>query len=175
MASLTEFFAELVARLAIPDTVAIWLLILSAPICLWAALSDLRSMCIPNKAVYALFGVFVVVGFITLPLPVFGWQIVHMLVLLAAGILINAAGLVGAGDAKFLAAAGPYLWLADLSILLVLFAVVLLAAVVTHRIAKHSALRRLAPTWQSWDAGRKFPMGFPLAATLSAYLLLGAF
>jgi prepilin peptidase CpaA len=45
---------------------------------------------------------------------------------------------------------------------------------VTHRIVKHSPLRRLVPDWKSWNAGRKFPMGLPLGMTLVFYLLLAA-
>ena len=62
----------------------------------------------------------------------------------------------------------------DVGPLCFIFAANLLACFVTHRIAKHTALRRLAPNWTSWDRGRKFPMGFALGATLIAYLALGA-
>lgn len=160
--------------LAIPDSAALALLLLSAPICLWVAVSDMRAMRIPNPAVYTLFGLFVIAGPLLMPLPVYGWQLLHMPVLLLVGIALNAAGLVGAGDAKFVAAAGPCLWVADLRPLLVIFMSVLLAAFVTHRIAKHSALRQLAPDWQSWSTGVKFPMGLALAGTLVIYLALGA-
>jgi len=51
---------------------------------------------------------------------------------------------------------------------------VLLAAVLTHRIAKHTPLRRLAPDWVSWSPAKKFPMGLALGATLAVYLMLGA-
>ena len=37
------------------------------------------------------------------------------------------------------------------------------------------ALRRVAPHWASWDQeNKKFPMGFPLGATLALYLGFGA-
>ena len=160
--------------LAIPDTAALVLAILSAPVCLWVALSDLRAMRIPNKAVALLFGIFVLVGPFLMPLPDYGWQLLHMPVLLLVGMVVNAAGLAGAGDAKFVAAAGPYLWLADLHALLVIFTATLLAAYATHRLAKHSGLRRLAPDWQSWSTGVKFPMGLALAGTLTIYLAIGA-
>ena len=38
----------------------------------------------------------------------------------------------------------------------------------------YSPLRRLAPDWQSWNTGKKFPMGFALGGTLAIYLGLGA-
>jgi prepilin peptidase CpaA len=37
------------------------------------------------------------------------------------------------------------------------------------------AVRRAAPDWQSWTAGKKFPMGVPLALSLVLYLALAAF
>lgn len=160
--------------LVIPDGAALALMLLSAPVCVWVALSDLRAMRIPNVAVYTLFGLFAVSGPFLMPLSDYGWQLAHMPVLLVLGIVINAAGLVGAGDAKFIAAAGPYFWVADLRALLVIFMAVLLAAYVTHRLAKHSPLQRLAPHWQSWSTGVKFPMGLALAGTLTMYLALGA-
>ena len=161
--------------MVIPDRPALVFAILAAPICLWVAYSDLRAMRIPNPAVYSLFGLFVLVGPVVLPLGDYLWQLLHMPVLLVLGIAINAARLVGAGDAKFLAAAGPYLWLGDLRALFLIFLTTLLAGFIAHRLARHSPLRRLAPGWRSWSVGTKFPMGFPLAATLMIYLVLGAF
>ena len=52
-----------------PATAALWFLIFAAPICLWVAWSDLRSMKIPNKAVIALVCVYLAVGIAVLPLP----------------------------------------------------------------------------------------------------------
>jgi prepilin peptidase CpaA len=49
-----------------------------------------------------------------------------------------------------------------------------LAAAATHRGVKYTPLRRLAPHWDSWDKGKKFPMGFALGTTLALYLILGA-
>jgi prepilin peptidase CpaA len=166
--------AGLSRGMAVPETAALVLLILSAPICLWVAYSDLRAMRIPNMSVYALFGLFVVVGPFLMPLPDYGWQLLHMPILLVVGMIVNAAGLAGAGDAKFVAAAGPYLWAADLQVLIVIYTANLLAAFLSHRIAKYSGLRRLAPEWQSWSVGWKFPMGLSLAGTLMIYLALGA-
>lgn len=153
---------------------ALWFLPFVLPVCVWIAWSDLRSMKIPNTAVLTLTGIFVVIGFITLPMPDYAWRFAHLAVILVAGVAANAAGAMGAGDAKFIAAAAPFVALGDLSVLAILFSVTLLGAFVTHRIAKYSPLRRLAPDWQSWSVGKKFPMGFPLGATLAIYLGLGA-
>lgn len=152
-----------------------WFLFPVLPVCLWVAWSDLRAMKIPNKAVIALVAIYLVVGLIALPLSDYGWRLSHLAVLLAVGIVANALGLMGAGDAKFIAAAGPFVALGDVAPLALLFAAVLLAAFVTHRLARLSPLRRLAPDWASWNAGRKFPMGLALGPTLALYLLLGIF
>lgn len=167
--------ARLAQGVAMPDLAALVLLVLVAPVCLWVALSDLRAMRIPNQAVYLTFAIFALAGPFLMPLPTYGWQMLHMPVLLAVGIVINAAGLAGAGDAKFIAAAGPYLWVSDLRALIVIFMATVLAAFIAHRLAQHSPLRRLAPDWKSWSTGAKFPMGLGLAGTLVIYLALGAF
>ena len=160
--------------LQITAQAALWFLPFVLPVCVWVALSDLRVMKIPNTAVLTLAGIFVVIGLIALPMSVYPWRFAHLAVMLAVGFLANAVGAMGAGDAKFIAAAAPFVALGDLPMLGVLFSATLLAAFVTHRIAKYSPLRRLAPEWQSWSVGKKFPMGFALGATLAVYLGLGA-
>jgi len=94
-------------------------------------------------------------------------------IVLIIGIVLNAAGAVGAGDAKFIAAAAPYVPREDGLLVLMIYAAALLAGYVAHRIAKHSRLRTLAPDWQSWTMGKKFPMGLALGGTLAIYLALG--
>lgn len=160
--------------MAIPSLVALWFLPLVLPICLYVAFTDLREMRITNQAVVALALIFVLLGPFLMPLPVYGWQLAHLVVVLIAGIALNAAGAMGAGDAKFLAAAAPYIALGDLRLLLALLLANVLAAFTTHRLAKYTALRRVAPGWKSWDAGRKFPMGISLGTTLALYLILGS-
>lgn len=144
------------------------------PICLWVAWSDMATMRIPNKAVMALFFVYAIVGIFVLPLDDYLWRYLHLVIILLLGIVLNAVGAVGAGDAKFAAAAAPLIALGDLRLLMVLFAANLLAAVATHRLAKISPLRRMAPNWESWNRGWDFPMGLSLGTTLAIYLILGA-
>lgn len=153
---------------------AAWLLPFALPICLYVAFTDLRAMRITNQAVVALALVFAVVGVFVFPFPDYVWALAQLLIVLVVGIVLNAAGVMGAGDAKFLAAAAPYVAIGDLSLLLPLFAAVLLAAYGAHRVAKYTPLRRLAPDWDSWEKGKKFPMGFALGPTLAVYLGLAA-
>ncbi len=143
------------------------------PICIYVAYWDMKGMIIPNKAVYALFATFVVIGFFVMPDTAdYLWRFAHFAVVLLIGILLNAARLLGAGDAKFMAAAAPMVAISDIGFLFVIFSVCLLAGYALHRIAKKSPLRKRFPDWKSWDSGRRFPMGFPLALTLVAYLVL---
>ncbi|MDU8910368.1 prepilin peptidase [Aestuariicoccus sp. MJ-SS9] len=159
----------------ISATAALWFAPFVIPICLYVGFSDMRAMKIPNYTVVALFAVYVVVGLIALPLDTYLWRFVHLLVVLVAGIALNAGGVMGAGDAKFAAAAAPMIHIGDLRFLMALFAATLLAAFVAHRIGKFTGLRRLAPDWKSWQTGSKFPMGLALGGTLALYLGLGAY
>ncbi|MEZ5714272.1 MAG: prepilin peptidase [Paracoccaceae bacterium] len=145
------------------------------PICLWVAWSDMARMRIPNRAVAALFVVFVVLAPFVMPFDEYLWRFAHLGIFLGIGILLNAAGAVGAGDAKFAAAAAPFLVLGDLRFLMVLFAANLLGAVTAHRLVRLTPLRNLAPHWESWSRGWDFPMGLSLGATLAAYLGFGIF
>ncbi|REC58946.1 hypothetical protein DRV84_01615 [Rhodosalinus sediminis] len=158
----------------IAASAALWFLPFAAPICLYVAWSDLATMKIPNKANLALAGVFLVVGLWALPLAEYPWRLAQLAGVLVVGILLNAGGLLGAGDAKFLAAAAPFVAPGDALAVTVLFAGVLLAAYVSHRLARATPLGALAPDWESWQRTKDFPMGFALGPTLLAYLALGA-
>lgn len=158
----------------IEATAALWFLPFVVPVCLYVAWSDLATMKIPNKANLALAGIFLAVGLLALPLEDYAWRLAQLGLVLLAGILLNAAGVMGAGDAKFLAAAAPFVAPGDALTLLFLFSAVLLVAFVAHRTARATPLRALAPDWESWVRKRDFPMGLALGPTLIAYLALGA-
>lgn len=161
--------------MALPAQVAWWFLPLLVPLCLYVAYTDLARMRITNPTVLAMAGVFAVMGPFLYPFDAYLWQLAQLAIVLVVGIILNAAGAMGAGDAKFLAAAAPYVALGDVRLIMALFAAVLLAAYAVHRIARATALRNMAPTWDSWNTkGRKFPMGFALGPTLALYLGLAA-
>ncbi len=144
------------------------------PICFYVAFTDLREMRITNQAVLVLGGLFLVLGLIALPFDSYLWRLAQIGIVLVAGFVLSAAGAVGAGDAKFAAAAAPYIALGDVQFLIIIFTANLLAAVATHRLAKNTPLRRIAPHWESWDKAWDFPMGLSLGGTLGIYLALGA-
>ena len=154
--------------------IALWFLPFALPICLYVAFTDLKSMKITNQAVLLLAAAFVVIGLFALPLAEYGWRLAQMIGVLLIGMVLNAARAVGAGDAKFAAAAAPFVAPADLGVIIIFFTATLLAAFLTHRIAKYTPLRRIAPDWQSWGRGWDFPMGLALGPALAIYLILGA-
>ncbi len=153
---------------------ALWFLPFVLPVCVYVCWSDMRAMRIPNQSVMALVVIFLVIGLIALPLAEYPWRLLQLVIILVAGFVMNATGLVGAGDAKFAAAAAPFIHPSDSLLVLILFAATLLAAFSAHRLAKHTPLRRLAPAWESWTTGSDFPMGLALGGTMAIYLVLGA-
>ena len=153
---------------------ALWFLPFVLPICLYVAFTDMAQMRITNQAVVLLALVFLVLGAFLFPLTGYLWRVGTIVIVLVVGIILNAAGAMGAGDAKFLAAASPYVALGDLRTVMILLMVTLLAAAIAHRTAKHTPLRRMAPHWTSWEQGKKFPMGLALGPALALYLILGA-
>ena len=158
------------------NTAYLILFLATLPITGWVIWSDLKFMKIPNKAVIAMLAIFAVVGFIVIPFEFWIWRWVNAIVVLLVGIVLNATIHFGAGDAKYAAAAAPFIAVdpGSFRLLLVLLAAVTLSAFVTHRAARAiPALRALAPDWLSWTR-KDFPFGIPLAGTLSAYLALYA-
>lgn len=155
----------------LPPFAALAFLVAALPIGIWVAWSDMKTMTIPNKAVMALILAFVVIGLVVLPFMAFVWALGLGLIVLVAGFVGNAAGLFGAGDAKFAAAMAPFFIGADLRFVLGLFAACLLGAFASHRLAgRIPAFRHATADWQSWT-NKDFPMGLALAGTLIFYLL----
>lgn len=152
-------------------------LLFCLPICAWVAWSDLKTMKIPNNAVFALLSVFFFAGLALIPLDFWLWRWVSLVVVLVIGFVLNAVANVGAGDAKFAAAAAPFVAqrLDHLQIVLLLFAAFLLGAFAAHRLLRAiPAVTSLAPDWVSWKR-KDFPMGLALVGTLISYLILMAF
>ena len=162
-----------------PPLVALGFFLGALPACAWAAHADLSRMKIPNPAVLLLVGVFAVGGLLLLPLEGWtladwGWRWAHLAVVLVVGMGLNAAYMMGAGDAKLLAAAAPFVAVYDTLVVLALFPAMLIFCWCVHRLARLTTGPRLVPDWASWTSGRRFPMGVVIAATLLAYLLLCA-
>lgn len=162
-----------------PPIVALGLLLGALPVCLWAAYVDLSRMKIPNRAVAALAAAFFVIGLVLLPLDSWSlgdwsWRWLHLLVVLLIGMALNAIYMIGAGDAKFAAAAALFVATSDLGRLLWIYAFSLLGCWILHELAKRTVGPRLAPDWVSWSTGKRFPMGVALGLTLVIYLVMAA-
>ncbi|MGH1578204.1 prepilin peptidase [Planktotalea sp.] len=153
---------------------ALWSLPFILPICFLVAWSDMRAMRIPNWCVLVMFGVYIVIGVLTLPFTMFLWGFVSLLVVLFIGFFMNAVGMIGAGDAKFAAAAAPFIAMSDFRFVIALFAANILAAFMTHRMVAKTKMTGLAPSWDSWERTWEFPMGLSLGGTLAIYLILSA-
>ena len=161
--------------MAISAFAALWFIPFVVPICFYVAYTDLAFMKITNKAVLAIGAVYVFVGPFVLPdLVQYAWGFVSFAVVLVIGMALNAASTMGAGDAKFLAFAAPFVAPADAIFVLMALGAVTLAAVLTHRAVRASRLRTIAPDWESWHQGKRFPLGLALGPTLALYLCLGA-
>jgi prepilin peptidase CpaA len=172
----TETLALFAASLDAGPQAGLLLGLLSLPICLWVAYTDLSAMRIRNQAVLALIAVFAVAGpFVLETWGDYAWRWGQFAAVLALGFLLNAVRAVGAGDAKFAAAMAPFVAPGDGVAILTIFAVLLLVTYAGHRgLRRVAAVRALAPGWRSWTEEKDFPMGITLAATHMAYLGLAA-
>ena len=142
------------------------------PLLFNACWSDLRHMTIPNRVNIALFIVFVVLGIFIFPLPEYGWRLLQAVIMLAIGIFITNAGLMGGGDSKLLAASAPFVATGHLSEFILALAFMSLFAVIAHRgLGMIPRFKSNVSEWVSWNSKGNFPFGVPIAATLSLYLL----
>ncbi len=154
------------------QTDALILLIITLPIAIWAAMSDLKRMKIPNKAVLALAAVWPAIGWYLVPIDAWLWGFALMAIVLVIGYLAYVTGTFGAGDAKYAAAMAGIFTGADYGLVMLLVAGCLIGALVTHRIMRAiPAIRNLTPDWESWTQRRYFPLGFALSGILVFYLL----
>ncbi|MGQ0566150.1 MAG: prepilin peptidase [Gemmobacter sp.] len=157
---------------AIPATdpaTFLWFLVFTVPIAIWVAWSDMSRMKIPNNAVMALFGVWVIAGFVLQPTNIWLWGFALLAIVLVIGFLLTSFAGVGAGDSKYAAAMAPFFTGADIRTVMALFAACILGAFACHRIARAiPAVRAATPGWASWTH-HKFPLGLALSGLLVFY------
>ena len=149
----------------------VWIVffLLTTPLCIWAAWSDLKFMKIPNILSVLLALVFIVSGVFLLPFDDYLWRILIGLTAFFVGFLIYLGGVIGGGDIKLIAAMLPFVAPADMLAFAFLISVLSLAGVAAHRLIGKLGL---APNgWLSWQDGKKFPFGFTLAGSLMYYLV----
>ena len=155
---------------------ALWFLPFATPIVLWAAYTDLKYMKILNVTAGALALVFLIVGMIIvlfddiLTFQDYLWRLLHLVVVLVIGFVLNLIRLIGGGDAKLMAAIAPFVALPDALRFIFMLAGILIVAFILHRIGSRIGfVRRATPDWKSWDH-LAFPMGTALAGALITYL-----
>ena len=152
--------------------VALTFLVLTLPICVWVAWNDMRSMKIPNKAVMAMFVIWLVAGFFLMPLSVWAWGWALAAIVMVVGFVMHSAVGIGAGDAKFASAIAPFFVQSDPRFDMGLIAATMLGALAAHRVMRAMpAVRRATPDWESWTRAEYFPFGLALSGMLIFHLL----
>jgi prepilin peptidase CpaA len=137
----------------------------------WVSFSDLKFMRIPNQASLAMLLVWIVLGILVMPFKLWAMGLGLAACVLVVTFVMNMAGVMGGGDAKFAAAMAPAFIHANLAQLSVIYVACALGALSAHRLLKHiPAFRKATPDWKSWTHPG-FPFGTTLAATLIFYLL----
>ncbi len=156
----------------ITPTGALILLVPVVPIAVWASLSDMKRLKIPNKAVLAMAAVWPLLGWLAVPTwTAWFWGFAIMAIVLVLGYLLYLTGTYGAGDAKYSAAFAPMFVGAPVGWLLLLIAACMIGALVGHRILGGiPAVRRLTPDWETWGK-RLFPFGLALSMIVVFYLV----
>lgn len=156
-------------------TAALWILIFTTPLSFLAAFNDLARMKLPNALVLAVVAVYVLLGPFVFDWPTYLWGFAHGVVMYLFGMFAYAFLGVGAGDGKYAAAVAMFIPAQDVHFVLPLLCAVLIGAFVTHRLFRAVPMvRRVTPTWVSWDH-KKFPVGLALAGTFISYLAIVAF
>ncbi|MBK0400776.1 prepilin peptidase [Limibaculum sp. M0105] len=141
------------------------------PLMAYVILSDLRTMKIPNWAVLAAFGVFLVTGLWGLPFDVYLWRIFHAVIALLAGFVLFsvAGGSIGAGDLKLIAAITPFVPGSAVTGVLLIFALSAIGLIVFHQIARR-VVRVRETGWKSLDQTVYLPAGVALGLTIVLFL-----
>lgn len=154
-------------------TGALILLVPVLPIAIWAALSDMKRMKIPNASVLAMAAVWPLLGWYVSPtLTVWAWGFALMAIVFVAGFLLYLTGTFGAGDAKFAAAMAGIFVGGDIGEILLIIFVCMVGALIVHRLLRSIPwVRNATPDWESWTKRRYFPFGLALASMVIFYLL----
>ncbi|MEO1633355.1 MAG: prepilin peptidase, partial [Bacteroidota bacterium] len=84
---------------AFPPRAARVFLVMALPVWLYASWYDMARLKILNGLVLLVFGIFVAVGPVVMPLDVYLWQLVQAVVVLLVVLLFYGAGTMGGGDA----------------------------------------------------------------------------
>lgn len=143
---------------------------------LWAAISDLRRMEIPDGVHFALLGLFVLWAVLFLTPGEAGVRVLQGLAMMVVGLAMHFALGMGGGDMKLMAAAAPFVapWERSFTLFaLCLFMIVMTLAVIALRRAL--AGRGVETGWHALKREEaQFPFGVPIACAVAAALWLAA-
>lgn len=154
------------------STDAIILMIPVLPLAVWAAVSDLKRMKIPNASVIAMAAIWPLIGWYLVPMETWLWGFALMAIVLVAGFLMYLTGTFGAGDAKFTAAIAAFFVGGNIGEILLITFVCMVGALFLHRLMRSlPVIRNATPDWVSWTRRRYFPFGMALSAIVIFYLL----
>ena len=134
---------------------------------------DLKALRIPNWCVLAALGIFLATGSWGLPLDVFGWRLLHgvIVLVLGFGLYTISSGHVGGGDIKMIAALTPFVPGSAVGFVLILFALLSFVGLLLHRFARGMIGDRKTG-WAALDQRRFFPVGLLLGGTIMIYLVV---
>jgi prepilin peptidase CpaA len=157
----------------ITPTGALLLLVPVLPIAVWAAVSDMKRMKIPNKSVLAMAAVWPALGWLAVPTwAAWFWGFAIMAIVLVALYLLYTTGTFGAGDAKYAAAMSGIFVGTPIVFFLALVASSMIGALLLHRLMRGMpAIRGRTPDWISWEQKRYFPFGLALSMIVVFYLV----
>jgi prepilin peptidase CpaA len=141
------------------------LLLVLMPIILASAVSDLRSLRIPNLHVLVALGLFALLAPIAVDWPELALRLQIAAITFAIGFALFALRLIGGGDVKMMAVVLLYVPSEDVIIFLRLFAIALGAASVGALVIQRAPVfRRLG--WSSVHTPRHVPVGVAIAAAV---------
>lgn len=142
------------------------------PIAIWAAVSDMKRMKIPNVSVIAMGAIWPLIGWTLVPFSGWLWGLALMAIVFAVGFLIYLTGTFGAGDAKYSAAMAGMFVGGDIGQILLIIFLSMFGALLVHRVLRSlPVVRNATPDWESWTQRRYFPFGLALSAIVVFYLL----
>lgn len=157
----------------ITPTGALILLVPALPLAIWASLSDLKRLKIPNKAVLAVAALWPLLGWLAVPTwTAWFWGFAIMAIGFLIGYLAFTFLRFPGGDAKYAAAISPMFVGADIGFALQIVLVSMIGATVLHQILRQIPfVRRMAPDWEGWKRWRMVPFGLALSGMMIFYLL----
>lgn len=144
-----------------------WLIV---PLLIAVILYDLRFMRLPN-ALALLFVLVFVAGLPMVPsLEAVGWQVLAALLVFCAGLAANAAGVLGGGDVKILAALVLNIPVGGLLMFVFVFCVCLFFGILGLQLVRRALSGGTG--WRALNEQERYPVGLSIGLAGLIYLVL---